>query len=235
MRLKIGISLLLTALSLRADSVDRILASYVTALGGQAAVDHILSRVENVQSGHGAKAKVTWLAPDKVLRVTKHERQGYDGNAAWYETPRKRVQKLQRSVLEELETDANPIRYIHLKDLYRDLETGATARLGDKQMDVIVAPNSLGATKFFFDRSDHLLYRIEEFGVASAYFKHIVEFRDYKELDGIKLPVHIVRSTDEPGAEQGDLHLTRITQNGDVPSQSFQRPSVGTVISGGKH
>jgi hypothetical protein len=79
-----------------------------------------------------------------------------------------------------------------------------------------------------------LLARIEEFGLTSAYFKHVTEFSDYKEFDGIKIPIRIDRESDEPGAENGETRLTKIKQNVEVNARLFERPNVAGTVLGGK-
>jgi hypothetical protein len=212
---------------------DQIIQLYVQALGGQPVLDRISSRQLEVRHGR-EKAAYLWQAPNKVLRVKGHERQGFDGNSAWLETKRKKVQKLPKSVEDEMETDANPVRYARLRQMFAELDSAPRESVDGTKMDIIVSPNHIGSTKFFFDCSTHLLRRIEEFGVNSAYFKHITEFSEYKEFDGIKLPTEINRDSEEPGAENGTARLTNIKQNIEVNASLFSRPDVASSVLGGK-
>jgi hypothetical protein len=219
----------------KTPTVDTILSSYVTALGGQAAIDNITTRQLNVSSSLIKSAKMYWQAPNRVLLEAHRERQGFDGANGWYVTKRKRIQRLSHSRQEELQTDANPIRFIHLKEMYGDLHVEPPKAGESEGMDVIAAPNHIGATRFFFDRESHLLTRIEDFGVSSAYFKQTTEFLDYAEIDGIKLPRRIKRQSEEPGSSKGDLHLSKVKQNVPLDPGIFRKPDIGKVVSGGKH
>jgi hypothetical protein len=212
--------------------IDEVIQLYVQALGGAPALDQISSR--QLETKGGEKATYIWQAPNKVLRMRGPVREGFDGKVAWLETRRKKVQKLPRSVEAEIETDANPDRYARLHDLFTDLETAPRESLDGAPMDIIVAPNHIGNTKLFFDASTHLLSRIEEFGLYSAYFKHIIEFSDYKEFDGIKIPTRINRESDEPGAEKGETRLLKIKQNIEVNTRLFERPDIAPTVLGGK-
>lgn len=226
---------ILSANAIAADPsrpVNDILQLYIQALGGNPALDRISSRQVEVKGGE--KAVYFWQAPNKVLRIRGAVREGYDGKSAWLETKRKRVEKLAHSVQEEMETDANPVRYARLHDLFTDLETAPRQSIDGTLMDVIVAPNHIGSTKLFFDASTHLLCRIEEFGSTSAYYKHVTEFSDYKEFDGIKLPTVIDRETEELGAEKGVTRLTKIKQNIEVSATLFERPNIAPTVLGGK-
>jgi hypothetical protein len=214
--------------------VDQVIQLYVQALGGQAALDRISSRQLEIKGHVRQKTIYLWQAPDRVLRIKGPERQGFDGGSAWLETKHKKVQKLSRAVQEEMETDANPIRYAHLRQMFTELTSAPREVLDGVPMDVIVSPNHIGSTKFFFDSSTHLLRRIEEFGVTSAYFKHVTEFSDYKEFDGIKLPTEINRESDEPGAEKGTVRLSNIKQNVEINAALFNRPNIASAVLGGK-
>lgn len=219
----------------KVPTVDMILSSYVTALGGQAAIDKITTRQLTVSSHLLKSAKMYWQAPDSVLLEAHRERQGFDGSNGWYETKRKRIQRLQHSRQEDLLTSANPIRFVHLKEMYGELNVEPAKAGESDSMDVIAAPNHVGATKFFFDRQTHLLSRIEDFGANSAYFKQTTEFFDYKEIDGIKLPRRITRESEEPGSDKGDLHVSNVKQNEPLDPEIFRKPDIGKVVSGGKH
>lgn len=212
--------------------VDQVIQLYVQALGGRGALDRISSR--QLQAKGHEKATYIWQAPNKVLRMRGPVREGFDGSAAWLETKRKRVQKLPHSVEEEMETDANPVRYARLRGMFTDLNSAPRESVDGTLMDVIVASNHIGSTKLFFDASTHLLSRIEEFGLTSAYFKHVIEFSDYKEFDGIRIPTVIDRESDEPGAEKGVTRLSNIKQNVEVDARLFERPNIAATVLGGK-
>lgn len=215
-------------------SVDVVVRNYVQALGGEAAILRITSRELEASHRRGSTAKLQWQAPNKVLRVQGKEREGFDGTTAWAESKRKKITRLPDSVRDEIETTVNPIRYAHLRDMYTDLQATAPATLDAKRMDVLIAPNHIGSTKFFFDADSHLLVRIEEFGVSSAYYKHVIEFANYKEIDGVMFPFEIDRSSDEPGAENGTIHLSKVKQNVQLDSSVFTRPNISALVSGGK-
>lgn len=231
--------LLLGEVSFAADNasptVDQILNAYVTAVGGEAAIQRITSRECDAKQGHTSAYKLYWQAPDLVLRIEGKERQGFDGKSGWIENKKKKVMKLPPGTKDEMETDANPIRFVHLPDIYHDLAVDKPATQDGVLMDVITSPNAIGATKFFFSHADHLLYKIEDFGRASAYYKHKTEFEDYQNFDGVRVPTRIRRESDEPGFSGGELRLSKIRQNVELETSMFRKPDVGTVITAAKH
>ena len=106
---------------------------------------------------------------------------------------------LARGAGTRLEIDADPLRYARLKELYSELAPGAPETVDARTMQLIVAPNNLGATKFYFDAETHLLRRIEETGETSAYYRTSTDFLDYKPANAVQFPFRIVHSTSEPG------------------------------------
>lgn len=214
-------------------TVDSVLQMYANRVGGQAAINRIVTRQTEAKRHKGAKLTYYWQKPDKALRVSHGDKAGFDGSTGWL-LSRKKLIRLTRDEREELETDANPLRYVHLHDLYMTVELGPSERLDERPMDVLIAPNNIGSTKFYFDAASHLLVQIEETGVTSAYYKHITQFADYKEVDGIKLPFRIVHISTEPGAKAEDIRITNVEQNVEIAADLFNKPNVGTIVAGKK-
>lgn len=215
-------------------AVDEILNRYVKALGGEAALDKIQNR-ELIAKGH-LIGKVTyyWAKPDKVLRESKGEKRAFDGSSGWVLSKKKKLTRLPKTEQTELEMNSDPVRYAHLKDLYSEVDAAPAERIDGEPMDVLIAPNNIGSTKFYFDQASHLLVRIEDFGVVSAYYKYITEFSDYKTVDGIQFPFQIVHSTNEPGRKDENIRISKVDQNIDLDLRMFSKPNLGAVMLGGK-
>lgn len=224
------LALFLLSLASAPKSVDEILKLYVQQIGGQTALDHIHDR--EVDAG---KQTFYWQDPDKVLLITHGERFGSDGGkTGWALSKKKKLTRLPHGRLREIRIDANPLRFAHLKDLYTELQAAPSEVVDSQPMDVIVAPNDLGSTKFYFDAQTHLLTRIEEFGETSAYYKHITDLSDYQEVDGIKFPFRIVHTSNEPGDKAEKISVSKVSQNVDLRADLFSKPNLGSVVLGGK-
>lgn len=215
-------------------AVDDVLHRYVQALGGEAALSKIETR--EIQAKGHLLGKVTyyWAKPDKVLRLRDREKRAYDGSTGWVLSKKKKLTKLPKSEQTELQMHANPLRYAHLKDLYSELDPAPPEQIDGRVMDVLVAPNNIGATKFYFDQGNHLLVRIQDFGVISAYYKEITDFLDYRKTDGILYPYRIVHSSDEPGRRTEEIRVAKLDQNVDLDLRMFSKPNVAAVTLGGK-
>jgi hypothetical protein len=216
--------LALFAQSPKPQSVNNVLAAYTSALGGAAAIDRIATR--EIRGTVGLRTRVTyyWQKPNKVLRVSKGNRIGFDGSSGWIAVRRGRTKRLARDAGKRLEMDANPLRYIRLKEMYSELGPGPSETVDARAMQLIVAPNNLGATKFYFDAGTHLLRRIEETGETSAYFKTSTDFLNYKTVHAVQFPFRIVHSTTEPGGAKEDLRVSKVIENEPVNPAAFSNP-----------
>jgi hypothetical protein len=217
-----------------ARPAESIWADYVKAVGGQEAVDRITSRETRVNVHRGPDLTLYWLKPNKVLAAGKRERIGYDGAHFWGLSSKKKILKLVRGAELPLEMEANPLRFVHLKEIYPDFDTAPAEEIDGDQMDVIVAPNNLAATKMFFDAKTHLLRRVEEKGIVSAYFVNTVDYLDYQEIDGVRLPFHIIHTTTEPSGRTEDFRVKEVTHNVKLQAQMFDKPEPGQVVLGGR-
>jgi hypothetical protein len=213
---------------------DSIWADYVAAVGGSEAVDRFTSRETVIDVRHGKDLTLYWLKPDKVLAVGKKERTGYDGAHGWILSSKNKVKKLVRGAELPLEMDANPLRYVHIKDFYSELDPAPAAEIDGEKMDVIIAPNNLAATKLYFDAGTHLLRRVEEKGETSAYFTNTTDYLDYRAVDGVRMPFRIIHTTTEPGGRTEDLRVKKITNNVTLQTEMFSKPMPGQVVLGGK-
>jgi hypothetical protein len=214
--------------------VESILSDYVKAVGGYAAVDRLTTR-ETVASLHrGPRITLYWQKPNQVLSLDKKERIGYDGSRGWTLSSKRKIKKLAKGAEVPIEMDANPLRFVHIHDFYSELNPAPDEEIEGEKMEVIVAPNNLSATKLYFDAATHLLRFVDESGEVSAYFKNTVEYLDYQEVDGVRLPFRILHTTTEPGGASEDLRIKKITHNVPLQPQIFSTPLAGHTVMGGK-
>jgi hypothetical protein len=218
-----------------AKSVESIVAAYVKAVGGQTAVDGVTTREVRGSVRRGPKATYYWQKPNKVLLLSGKSKTGYDGSSGWDYSKKKKLKHLPLGAQLALEMNANPLRFVYLKSLYPGgVSVAPGETLDGKAMDVLAAPNKLGATKLYFDAQTHLLFKVEEAGEASAYFKNTTDFMDYKKVDDVLFPFRIVRSTTAPDTPKQDFHVSQVTNNVDIKPEAFAKPQGGAVTFGGK-
>lgn len=215
-------------------SVDAILSDYIKAVGGLAAVDKLNSREIDIDVHHGKDETLYWQKPNLVLAVGKKERIGFDGTRSWALSSKNKVKKLPRGAELPLEMEANALRFVHLKDLYEDVNSAPSEDIDGEKMEILVAPNSVAATKLYFDAKTHLLRRVEEKGEISVYFTNTFDYLNYQEGDGVRLPYRIIHSTTEPDSREEDLRVKDITHNVTLKAEMFSKPLPGQVVLGGK-
>jgi len=213
---------------------EAILADYIKAVGGLMAVDKFTSRETAVDLHRGPKMTLYWQKPNSVLEVGKKERTGYDGAHCWTLSSKNKVKKLVRGAELPLEMEANPLRWVHSKELYSELDAAMPEDIDGEKMEVLVAPNNLASTKLYFDANTHLLRRVDEKGEISVYFTNTVEYLDYQDLDGVRLPFRIIHSSTEPNSRTEDLRVKEITHNVTLRPEIFSKPVPGQVVLGGK-
>src|ERR1700710_2544292 len=90
-----------------AKSVESILAAYVKAVGGQAAVDGITTREVRGGIHRGPKATYYWQKPNKVLLLSGKSKTGYDGSSGWEYSKKKKLKHLPLGAQLALEMNAH--------------------------------------------------------------------------------------------------------------------------------
>lgn len=214
--------------------VDAVLADYAKALGGLPAIDAITSRKIKASTSLLGKVELYWQKPNKVLLLDGKARTGYDGSSGFYYSKRKRVRRLQKGQEMPLEIDGNPLRYVHLHQLYSEINAMPQQTVDDTLMDVLVAPNDLAHTTFYFDAHTHLLARVDEKGETSAYFTQTVWFEDYKPVNGVLFPFNITHKTTDKGGPSADFKVKTVEENIPIDPESFSKPQSTKLVLGGK-
>lgn len=237
LRKKFALLFALLALSAGAQTpkpVDAVLADYIKAVGGMPAIDAINSRRIVASAGLFGKAELYWQKPNKVLLLSNNERIGYDGSAGWRYSKRKRVSRLSQGQQVPLQIDGDPLRYANMRKLYSEVNAAPPKTVDGTLMDVLVAPNDLGQTTFYFDAHSHLLVRIDEKGDTSAYFTKMVWFEDYKPVDGVLFPHRITHKSTDSGAKGEEFRVKSIEDNVAIDAESFSKPQSTKLVFGGK-
>gem|GEM_PF-3468295 len=215
-------------------TADAILADYAKAAGGLGAIDAVTSRKINGSVSLLGRSELYWQKPDKVLLLADKERTGYDGSAGWVYSKRKRLRRLGKGQHMPLEIDGNPLRYVHMRQLYSEVDSAPQKTVDDVLMDVLVAPNDLAQTIFYFDTRTHLLARVDEKGETSAYFTQTIWFEDYRENDGIQFPYRITHKTTDKGGASEEFRIKSIENNVAINAEVFSKPQSTKMVFGGK-
>jgi Photosynthetic reaction centre cytochrome C subunit len=218
---------------------DQVLAKYIEALGGQAAIDKMKTLVmKGTYTGFNGIAlpyEVDLAAPDKFyINVTAQQgtvERGFDGKAGWEKGPRG-VNELMNPVLDDLKSTFLFYRNIKLKEQFAQMRLGGRDKIGDR--DVIVVTGRTADNhreRLSFDaETGFLLRRITYLETPIGVIPNQIDFEDYRDVDGVKVPFTVKVSSVEPGLVSTRKY-TEIKLNAAVDDSKFKMPAAAKPVT----
>jgi hypothetical protein len=185
-------------------SVDQILDRYVEAIGGRAAFDKLTSRVmigsfEVAERGITVPLEVYAKPPDIRVEIMGfgEASQGFNGKVGWsMNVSDNGLRELTGPQLARFKRQSLFNREVKIREQFARLTAGGTARIGERETYVLEGigggPTDLGTERLFFDVRTGLLVR-QNAGVVE------INFEDYREVDGVRLPFAIRRKIPNAG------------------------------------
>lgn len=213
-------------------TVDQVLDKYVQGSGGRAAIEKVKTRVmKGSQAGFDGTAlplEIYREAPNKFLSsITRPQGlvlQGYNGTNGWVKNPRGQ-RELTGEDLASIKRRAEFYEGLKLKELYPDLKITAKEKVGDREAFVLESEaGKTDITRLFFDVQTGLLLRRQTISKnILAPIPEQVDYEDYRDVDGVKLPFTVRQSFVDPwiGWTQ---KFTEIKQNIPIESAKFDLP-----------
>lgn len=213
--------------------IEEILQRYQAAIGGQEAIDRIVSyQGKGSFSTSGSiltgSYEVWGKDPDKTLSIITFSpsvviKKGFDGTTRWLQTPAGVVDETQNEMA-EVERDADIYRVGKIKTLYEKMLLEPKARLHGRDVYVIEGKPARGPSdKLFFDEKDGLLLRWDMVRRnpkrGNVFVK--VHLEDYREVDGVKVPFTI-RFTFE--SFELTLKMDELKHNVAIDDSLFKKP-----------
>jgi len=235
----IGSSLTLTqpAASAGTPTVDSILAKYVQAVGGKAAIEKVHSRivqfkVESDTLG-ASEGEILAKAPDRQrshidLGTTGFLDEGFDGTVAWAKNPRQGLRVKTGDELAKVTRDARFNRELNLKSLFPDLAFKGAEKVGEEEAWVLESkPSPSSKEKFWFSSTTGLVVRQEsEYQGPQGAVNVNVFPRDYKAVDGLKLPGGMKIKIVNAGQEfEFTLKFVSVKHNVEIDPAKFAKPA----------
>lgn len=208
-------------------TADEVLEKYVRALGGREALAKATTRVVKGArvgaDGVLVPEELYQKAPDKLLVMTKYPEvtftSGFDGARAWARDGRG-ADQLNDQFAEALRREAEFYHGVRLRELYPKLAVAGRETVGGREAYVV----SGGGEKFYFDAETGLLVRrYAEFKTALGHTPVQVDYEDYREVDGVKLPFRLRWSN--PRYSWG-RKVEQVTHNVLIEDERFQPPAV---------
>ena len=212
-------------------TLGQVIESYTAAVGGKAALDGISSwEIRGKPLGAGLMNHTTlvlyWKAPGKALEVSKStfalSQTGYDGKQGWNLLQHGRSHRLPQDRIDLLLLTCNPLRFVHLQEIYPGATLEGETKLDGQPVDVVLAHTWEGERRMLFDSQTHFLLRLED-RLKSSDKPRLTRFSNYKDFGDIKLPTEIAQ--DPPyGTQQDGIQIEKVHFNVKLKDIQFENP-----------
>jgi Photosynthetic reaction centre cytochrome C subunit len=185
-------------------TIDAILAKYETALGGKANLDKITSRTIKAQRVEpngktfeteevlqkGAKMSVTTVYESKQGNYTVKEI--FDGATAMKFGNGAKID-LKADETEQIKREAQLFANPNLKAIYPKTEFRFVDKIDGREVYLVTATTSDNSReRLYFDAQTGLLVRrIAGTPTVLGFFQYQVDYKDYKDFGGVKLPTTV--------------------------------------------
>jgi photosynthetic reaction center cytochrome c subunit len=225
-------------------SVDEVLDRYVRALGGEQALRRVTSRVitgkQDFPTGAGglipvaSDVEIYQKAPNLIVNVHRTAMftvaDGFDGVSAWTQTTAGAVNTLPNPDQQRTRRRASMYEPLEFKGNYTRMDVAGLEDVGARHAYVVVAvPEGDTAERLYFDTETGLLLRrAVHLNTAAGPSPYQVDFEDYRDSGGVKVPF-VVRMT--PATQRSEIgtrstiRVERVRNNVDIPDDRFTRPA----------
>jgi hypothetical protein len=220
-----------TAAPASRKTLSQVVDDYTAAVGGKAALDAISSlQITGRPPGAGPLSRtrliLDWKAPSKALETSKStlttSQTGYDGKQGWYLPQHGRSHHLTQEKVDLLLLTCNPLRFVHLQEIYPAAALEGQAELDGRAVDVVVAKTWEGERRLSFDSQTHLLLQLED-RLKSGGKPRLTRFSNYKDFGEVKIPAEIEQ--DPPyGTQPNGIHIEKVHFNVKFKDIQFENP-----------
>ncbi|CAN5459700.1 hypothetical protein BH10ACI1_BH10ACI1_24800 [soil metagenome] len=181
-------------------TIEEILAKYETALGGKANLAKVTSRQIKAQriepDGKTFEAEEVLQKSDKMTVATKYGEyvvtEGFDGKTAW-KRGNKNVIELKADEIEQIKRESQIFANPNLKVIYPKMEFRFVDKIDGREVYMVSATTAENQReRLYFDAQTGLLVRrISGTPTILGFFQYQVDYTDYKDFGGVKLPTVI--------------------------------------------
>lgn len=176
---------------------DELIAKYVHAVGGAAAIDKVHSRVMKGSIDFGGKSfpiDIYSKAPDARISYT-HMPEGdsvtaFNGHEGWLGMPGGRLREMHGGDLDGASIDADLHLATDLKQMFSAVDTRKSGKIDDRETyEVIGQREGKPPIELYFDAQSGLLLRLVRYGeTALGRLPTQIDYADYHEVSGVKIP-----------------------------------------------
>jgi photosynthetic reaction center cytochrome c subunit len=215
-------------------TADQLLEKYTQALGGSAAIEKLKSRVMKgtvtTAAGVAFGYELYQSGPDKVLAVITPAQQppverGFNGTGGWEKSPRG-IRDLVSEEVFYLHRYPNLLTDIKLKDQFSRLAVAGKDKINGRDVYIVRGTTTDNRReRLFFDVETGLLLRRTTSTTSPVgIIPEQVDFEDYREVDGMKMPFTIRVSAVDPFYSI-TRKFTEIKLNAPVDEKRFNKPA----------
>ncbi len=224
-------------------SPQSILAKYVQAMGGEAGLRKITSRVITARRDYPAGAaglqpvlaevEIYQQAPNLTVMISKAEKftvsEGYDGQVAWAQNMNGGVNNLPEPDQQRAKRTADFYESLDLAKNYDRMEVSGIDKVNGKDAFVVVGypPNDTPERLYFDTKTGFLLRRLTVLPSSLGDFPYAVDYDDYKKTGGVMFPFVIRTTPSAPrneAATNSTLQILQVRENAQVDPGKFTKP-----------
>jgi photosynthetic reaction center cytochrome c subunit len=213
---------------------DVIVKNYETAIGGPTLIQKLdtaaLKGTFVTSNGMTIPYEVYISGPDKIYTLLDTARQGkfergFDGTMGWEQSSRG-VRDIAGDELFLLRRYGNVIADARLKDQFSALTYAGKDKIDDREVIVLRGTMANGKReRLYFDAQTNLLVRRIIFTTTVVgVIPEQVDYEDYRDVDGMKLPFKIRVSSVDPN-QTATRQFTEIKLNAPVDATKFKKPA----------
>src|SRR5882724_98017 len=213
-------------------TADQILAKYLEAVGGSAAIDKLKTRTMKGtwlgSNGTSFSYELFQSAPNKVLAVLTTPQgtveRACNGTAGWEKSPRG-VRDMVDEEMFYLKRYPNLFKDIKLKDQFSRLAVAGKDKIDGRDVYVLRGTTTDNRReRLYFDTESGLLVRrLSIMPTSIGNIPEQVDFEDYRDVDGMKLPFTIRVSAIDP-FYTSTRKFTEIKLNVPIEDSRFNKP-----------
>jgi hypothetical protein len=214
-------------------TADQVLAKYTEAIGGKAAIDKVKTRAMKgtwlSSNGSTLGYEVYQTAPDKIYTVLNTPRQGviergFNGKTAW-EKGARGLRDIEGTELFFLRRYPDLFKDIKLQGQFTRISFGGRDKIDGRDVYVLrgIGTDGKGERLFFDMQTGLLVRRITTTPTVVGLIPEQVDYEDYREVDGMKLPFTI-RTTSIDSFYNSIRKFTEIKLNAPVDETKFNKP-----------
>jgi zinc protease len=215
-------------------TADQVLAKYTEALGGSAVIEKLKTRSMKgtwiTSNGISLGYEVYQTAPSKLFTVLNTPKQGviergFNGGVAW-EKGSRGIRDLEGIELFYLKRYPDLFKDIKLQGQFARLSFSGKEKIDGKDVYVLrgVTPDNKTERLYFDAQTGLLLRRITLTPTMVGLVPEQVDFEDYRDVDGMKLPFTI-RISSIDSFFSSTRQFTEIKLNVPVDETRFNRPA----------